>query len=400
MSADPDHTEQLAWQEIAAGRLDALVEAAGRCDATAPADVMRLRKKWNAAQVHAALELVEARRRGHAKFGDRVAQMLSHRVGMEQATSLPVARYKAQRIADTLGHGTQVIDVCCGIGGDLMSLREAGLQARGLDHSPLLTLMAGHNTGCPVITDTLDADWPLPKDCDAIHIDPDRRPGGGRTLDPHAFSPPLPVVAALASRCPALAVKFAPGTDAEDLPFPAEMEYISTGHGVSSTLVQAVAWCGSLQRSAPGTTTATRVEPTGGVSSFTGTPIEQTADGCAAFVYTADPSVERADLLGTLAGELGAGTVWPGVGLITSDRPLTHPLLRGYRLLAEHPWREEKVRDALHALDAGVVTVKTRDKVVDPDHVAPRLRGAGSRDLVVFVLRFGEPVKALITEPM
>jgi len=396
MATDADQPAPLAWRDLAAGRLDDLLHAAAQCDPTRPAEVMRLRKQWDAAQVHAALELTVARRRGEAKFGGRAATLLTDRVGMEQATSRHVARYKAQRFTRLLGQHARVLDLCCGIGGDLMGLRDAGLHATGIDSDPLHALMAAHNAGCGVATQHIDSDWQPPESIDAIHIDPDRRPGGTRTLDPHAFNPPLTVLEALRQRCPALVVKLAPGTDAGDLPFDAQLEYISD----AGTLVQAVAWCGPLADPHDAATVATRIDAAGQAHTFNGKPLEQTANDCGPYLFTADPSVERAGLLGTLAESLDAQTLWPGVGLLTADQPLGHPMLRGYRLLEELPWRESKARDALHAHGAGIVTVKTRDKAVDPDRVAPRLRGPGERALTLFVLRFGEPVRALIAEPI
>jgi len=391
--------ELQTWQAIAAGQHDDLLRAAQDCDARSPSDVMRLRKRWDAPLVHAALELVHARTRGLRKFGERAEQMLATRVGMEQASSLNVARYKASELLARAPQCGAVHDLCCGIGGDLLGFTDAGLNARGIDADPLHVFMASHNTGRPVAHQCIDADWPPPSDA-VLHIDPDRRPGNRRTHELDHFSPDLNTLRRLHERAAALAIKLAPGCDAADLPFPCEMAYVSEGTQGRSSLVQAVAWCGSLMRHAAGHATATRVEADGSTHSFQGEPVEQTSGGCRPLLYTADPAVERAGLLGTLAESINLETVWPGVGLIGAEQTQAHPLLRGYRLLAEMPWRAARVRQELARLRAGVVTVKTRDKAVDPDRVAATLRGKGERPLTVFVLRFGTPVKALITEPL
>ena len=89
-----------------------------------------------AERVAAALGQVELRRRAEAKLGDDAARMYFTRDGLEQATRAAVARHRAARLA--LG-GPSVVDLTCGIGGDLVAFARAGLTTAGIAGQPRRT---------------------------------------------------------------------------------------------------------------------------------------------------------------------------------------------------------------------------------------------------------------------
>src|SRR5215213_5985782 len=95
----------------------------------APADPLRaqaeLRRGAAPEHVAAALTQVMLRRKGVAKFGDLAERMYFTPDGLEQATRLPVARHRAARLR--AASATTVIDLGCGIGGDLLAGASAGL---------------------------------------------------------------------------------------------------------------------------------------------------------------------------------------------------------------------------------------------------------------------------------
>jgi hypothetical protein len=134
----------------------------------------RLRSDFPDDVVRGALSLVELRARGAAKFS-RAAQMWFNRVGLEQSTSEPVARHKAQRF-----HGP-VWDYCCGIGGDAAMLADH-CDVIAVDRDPAACLythwnaeaydVAGRVTAICADVESLNERRGL------LHIDPDRRTPG------------------------------------------------------------------------------------------------------------------------------------------------------------------------------------------------------------------------------
>ncbi|RMG40863.1 MAG: class I SAM-dependent methyltransferase, partial [Planctomycetota bacterium] len=91
----------------------------------------RLRARYPPDLVRAAVELIQARQRARGKFS-RADRMWFDRRGVEQATDELIARRKAERFA---AH-PEVVDLCCGVGGDTIALAQrTGVVA--VDESPL-----------------------------------------------------------------------------------------------------------------------------------------------------------------------------------------------------------------------------------------------------------------------
>src|SRR3954447_21075352 len=95
------------------------------------------------AQAAAALTQVDLRARGAAKFGEDAARMYFTPEGLEQATRASVARHRAARIA--LSRPSSVLDLGCGIGGDLLAMARAGLTVAGVDRDELRVEVARAN---------------------------------------------------------------------------------------------------------------------------------------------------------------------------------------------------------------------------------------------------------------
>jgi len=375
------------WKHVASPAGADLVDAAAAADAHDVAAVARLRRRWPAEAVRVALQLAEARKHGVAKFGDHAGVLVADPVGVQQASSHAVALHKARRFA---GAGAaSVIDLCCGIGGDAMGLRTAGLDVLAIDRDPVRAWMAGVNAACSSVAcdatavDAADA-W--------VHIDPARRDGRGRIFKLADYAPPPQAVAALLRAARGGAVKLSPGVDLADLAeaLPAgEVEFVSE----AGRLVQAVLWTGGLSR---GARTATRIDGDA-IATISGQPAAAPWGELERFLHTIDPAVERADLSGPLAAQHGLTAPHPKLGLLTGPAAVASPWLTAFELLDRLPWRQRHVKRWLARHHAGLVEVKTRGKAVDPDAAQPALSGSGDQRFTVFVLRFDTQADALMT---
>jgi len=90
-----------------------------------------------------ALTQVELRARAADKFGALAASMYFTPDGLEQATRLSVATHRAARL--TAFGASTVVDLGCGIGGDLVAFAQAGLTAAGVDLDPVRVAVAEAN---------------------------------------------------------------------------------------------------------------------------------------------------------------------------------------------------------------------------------------------------------------
>jgi len=244
------------------------------------------------------------------------------------------------------------------------------------------------------------------------HIDPGRRiadahnTGKRRIRRLADYQPGPEFLRRLIGRLPHGAVKLGPGIEFHDLAdqltdhLPAhELEFISE----QGRLVQAVLWTGELatqaSHGAQGSAiialrTATRLPD---AVSLTGQPGDPPIGPMQLFLHTVDPVVERAQLLHVLCAQTRTHAIHPALGILTGNEAVDSPWLTPFEMIAELPWRLKKVKAWLQAHNGGIVVVKTRGKAVNPDQVQQQLRGKGDETFTIFVLRFGQQVRALIT---
>ena len=373
------------WQFLLteqAGPLCTAVEAVGADPR--PADIDRLRKAYPDQPVAAALELVMARRRARQKF-PTAASLLCDRQGVEQATSAQVADYKARRFGDG-----PVMDLCCGIGGDAMSLARRG-ETIGVDSSDVRALMCRHNAGidvrCQDVAD-LVVETPL------VHIDPARRDEatGRRSWSLADLQPGLETIASISGQCDGAAIKLGPGIPRElTLPDPhATVEFIAEG----SALVQAVVWCGSL--ATPGA--SRRATDIARGISIEGIPLslpQRSTPG--SHLMVPHPAIERSQLMANVLDRCAYGELAPGLGILSAEEPFDSPWFEEFEILETLPPREDRVGRWLSQYGAGAVVVRSRDQAIDAEGWSRRLQGTGEEEVVLFGLRLGKKIRVFAT---
>jgi hypothetical protein len=217
--------------------------------------------------------------------------------------------------------------------------------------------------------------------CGAAVLDPARRAGGRRQLDPDAWSPPWTTAAALLERVPATVVKVAPGLDHDRVPPGIEAEWVSVG----GSIVEALLWGAGVSET---WRRATLVRD--------GTALELTADddpGLApvgavrGWLHEPDPAVIRSGLIATVAAGLDATLIDPTIAYLSSDERADSPWVSSYRVAEVLPFNLKKLKALLRARDVGRVVVKKRGSPIEPETLARQLRGPGSGSAVVVVTR-------------
>ncbi len=103
----------------------------------------RLRATATPEQAAAALTQATLRRRAEPKFGELAARLYFTPDGLEQATRPAVARHRAARLQAFAA--TTLVDLGCGIGGDLIASAEAGVVCAGVDLDPVRVAVAEAN---------------------------------------------------------------------------------------------------------------------------------------------------------------------------------------------------------------------------------------------------------------
>lgn len=350
----------------------------------------RLRRDHPAELVAAAMSQHTLRRRAAAKFGEDAQRMYFVPDALEQATRAPVAAHRAARLA-AMG-ATAVVDLGCGIGGDLVACARAGLRVRGVERDPVRAAVARANLaalGLAGEVEVGDATTTAIEPGEVAFVDPARRDGAGRTFSLDALVPAWDFVTALlAGRAVA---KVMPGIAHEAVPAGVQAEWVSDG----GDLVEACLWGAGFDLP-----TGRRATVLPARATLTSRGTVATTGDVLGHLVEPDDAVIRAGLVAELAEDLGGHLLDPHIAWITTDSPAAAPFGRAFRVETELPFREKQLRAALRDLDVGALTVKKRGVDVVPEQLVGRLKLKGSRPATIVLTRVAGEARAFLVEPV
>ena len=361
----------------------------------------RLRAEVGTDLAGPAWGIARQRQRARPAFGADADRLLFTGDTLEQAGRPQLADRRAARLL--AGGADAVADLGCAAGTDTVALARAGARVVAVDTDPVARELTRLNaaalglSGVEVLdADVVDlvarADDGRVAGCDAAVLDPARRAGGRRQLDPDRWSPPWSTVTALLDRLPNAVVKVAPGLDHDRVPDGVEAEWVSVG----GSIVEALLWGREPSRT---WRRATLVAD--------GVVHEVTADAdpgpapvgpVRGWLHEPDPALIRSGLMSLVAD--GATLIDPTIAYLTSDGPTDSPWLSSYRITEALPFNLKKLTRLLRARGIGRVVVKKRGSPIEPETLARQLRGPGTASAVVVVTRVAGTPTVLVCEPL
>lgn len=351
----------------------------------------------------AALTQAQLRGRAVAKFGSDAAQMWFTSDGLEQATRPRVAAHRAARLAAAAP--ASVIDLGCGIGGDLIAFARAGLTTAGVDLDPIRVAIARANLDAldlPGAVQQADATTMDLGGFGVAFADPARRGARGRTFDPDGWTPPWPFVASLLSR-PSV-VKVAPGIPHELVSQGVEAEWVSEAGEVK----EAALWSSALATCRRRATIIPAAQADGrhtGLATLTDEDDpwngrERPVRPVGAYLYEPDGAVIRAGLVTAVAAAVDGGLLDPHIAWVTADAGHRTPFARTYRMLERLPFRERQLKAALRERGIGTLTIKKRGVDVVPEELRQRLALRGQRAATLIMTSVAGQGAALLVDPV
>ncbi|MGZ0151019.1 THUMP-like domain-containing protein [Kribbella sp. WER1] len=360
---------------------------AAACDAFRPGSelqlVEKLRRRYDAPLVTAAVTQAALRHRAVAKFGQDAERMYFTPDGLEQATRTTVSTHRAARVAaariDTM------VDLGCGIGGDLIATARAGVQVTGVERDPETAAVARANLaafGLPGEVLVGDAETTDLTPYAMVFADPARRADGRRVFDHNAYSPPWSFVTGLLQRT--ACVKVAPGLPHDAIPDGVAAEWISDRGEVK----EAALWSGDLSDGTPrratllpeGTTVAAAPEADIG-------PVGR-------YLYEPDGAVVRAGLVTAVAAAVDGRLLDPRIAYVTAPQYVATPLASAYEVLEELPYKEKALRAWVRGQGIGTLEIKKRGVDLDPAQLRKKLAPKGSATATLIITRIGRDAVA------
>jgi hypothetical protein len=350
----------------------------------------QLRRAHPPALVAAAIEQVELRRRAATKFGTDAAQMYFTRDGLEQATTSAVAGYRFGRLAEQVH--TSVVDLCCGIGGDLLVASRHFGHVTGVDNDPLACAVARANLaalGCggDVVEDDAGS-HPLDRYA-GVFLDPARRTESGRAWHRDGYRPGWEFVEQVLTRTGC--VKTSPALPHDAVPSGVEAEWISVDGHVREICL----WSPDLHST---DRRATLLDSAGATCSITSDDAvaEIGVQAVGRYVHEVDPAVSAAHLVAVAAARIDGWLVDDHIGYLSSNRPTTSPFVRSYEVLDELPYQRKQLKTALRQRNVGSLTIKKRGVDVDPTQLRRELALRGSAEATVVLTRTPDRARAYL----
>lgn len=355
----------------------------------------------DAALVAAVLTQTKLRRRAAAKFGPFAERMLFTEPGLEQASRLSVAALHANRFRQA--GITEVADLGCGIGAESMALASLDINVKALEIDEVTAAVATYNLAPfeNAFVEQADVTELDLSKFGGLFFDPARRELGGpsreraaRKFDPAAFSPTFDFVIEAANKKPT-GVKFGPGHPHEAIPNEAEAQWVS----VDGDLVELGLWFGAVarpdvKRAALLITGNTRHE----ITSHSAERMDAPVGNLGGFVYEPDNAIVRSHLIGQLADQLDAQLFAPEIAYLTSDKEISSPWLKGYRVLDNLVFDRKKLKAYLRERNIGTLEIKKRGSDIVPEELRKELAPKGEGAATLIITRVGDAHRALVTE--
>ena len=349
--------------------------------------IENLRKSLNQAETSALIETAVLRIKAKKKF-KKAHLMYFLEDALEQATGEVISAHRAKRYKNY----KKVIDLTCGIGGDLAGIADAAGRAVGADIDEVRLEIAKANMkalGFFEKTEFYCGDLRRKWDGDGFFADPGRREKGKRIFRLDRLKPPLNEILELRKYIPSMGIKIMPGVDYNEIPKDCEVEFISH-EGICK---EAVLWFGDLRKSVGRRATilpeSIEIEEKETEPVKVGEPLS--------YIYEPDSAIIRAHFVEWLAGELKCHKLDKEIAYLTGDKLIKTPLARLWKIEEVLPFSLKKINKKLKELNVGEAVIKKRGTAVEPDHIRKKLKMTpGGRKAVIFLTRLMEKQSVLI----
>lgn len=322
---------------------------------------------------------------------------------LQQSTAWQISRLKARLIPPG-----PIVDLCCGIGGDSLSLAQRGPLV-AVDADPMMAQMAAANlrlrSAKSAATVACDAKVFSMPEGGAVHIDPDRRVQNKRATRVEAFQPDWESVLGIVRSQKAGLVKIAPATEIDEVAG-CHRAWFSLRRSVrEQTLIfgESLDLAGEIlgRPIADHERSAIIVDSSGGFCRFGGVPESEAdvCDGPREYLLDPDPAIRAAGLTESFCRQLDASVIGSPSGFLTSDKAVVHPAVICERVIWSGSSDDRKLRRELRSRKAFPRRVKTRRVAHDANELERRYRVCGDRPITLWIGRCGNRRYAAMTEP-
>ena len=344
-------------------------------------------------KVRLVMEQVALRKSANKKFS-RAMKMLFQRQLLEQATDERLAAYKASRLK---GKFNSLVDLCCGLGGDLIAF-SAISNCTGVDASPVAVRLAKVNTEAngfsPNVAESRAEDFNLEPEA-LVHIDPDRRAEGRRSTWLPGFSPGIEYLDRLIKVQQHVLIKLAPVTELPEHWNQCSRIWLGGPHECKQQLVEF-----SEERKTGICKSAAAVDRDGNVM-FEYTETEpgtrDVTERVGEFLFEPHSTVIAAKMIDSLANRLSLKRIASDVQYLTGSQ-CQHAALTSFRVLDVCKLNRKAITDSLQGHSIGRLEIKKRGVDHSLIEKFSNLKVAGDQAGVLVLTRVMDQYVAIVCQ--
>ena len=304
--------------------------------------------------------------------------------GAQQASSTLVAKYHAKRFS---GFQTYA-DLCCGNGIDLHYISENKQKAFAvdLDEDTLLAAKYNNRNNLNITFLQMKAEE-FPIEVEAIFIDPDRREGNRRLIDPEDLSPRLSDVLKLEKITPNIMMKLSPAMDYDslNLSYKHSFEFVSE-NGELKEILLCLGDFANLGKRAVLLPQEICLDENNQ---------ELTVSGIQKYILEPDPAVIRAGLVQDLGYNLGCDLLDSYLALLSSDHEIQSEFTKTYEVVDHFDYNLKKLKKYLRQAEIGRLVIKTRGFSQSVEQFRKKLNLKGNNETIMFIIRIGDGHKII-----
>ena len=354
--------------------------------------VIQKLRKLNVTPIRSGLLVKQVRLRaiGLRKFAQARSMLFDDRL-LQQATDERLAMYKARRYRAA----GQIVDICCGLGGDAIGLGNVA-NVTAVDSNDIACLLTRHNSAVnsnekfSVNVRQCDANSTVMESDSWFHIDPDRRSTDKRMTRVQDFSPGIALLSRIVEQQRHGAIKIAPASDLPDVwQGRCERQWIGDRHECKQQLL----WFGDCANSST-RKSASAIDDKGQIVFEWSEPerIDSAVDSrpvialtIQRFLYEPHATILAGGMTDSLAAQLELSRVDHNVEYLTGNEHLVHGAVSAFEVVVVVRLDRRDIRSALKASDCGLLEVKKRG--VDHNLMKPwqQMKFSGRTPLVLLL---------------
>jgi hypothetical protein len=310
-------------------------------------------------------------------------ELLFTEQGAQQASSWQLSQYHATKFKVY----NKIVDLCCGIGVDLINIAKGKEQVYAVDLGTDTLKLAEYNCknqNLNNITFMLGKSEEFDQQVDAIFIDPDRRPGSYRRIAPEEYSPPFSKIMEFRKICQNIAVKLSPALDYKrlNLPIDSTLEFVSENGSLKEILL----CMGKL--STKNCERKAVLLPTNLTLKNSNKKVE--ISEIQKFIFEPDSAIIRAGLVQELGSKIGYTLIDSKLALLTGSQIVQSNFGKIYEVEEIIKYDLKKVRKYVRENEIGELIIKTRGFPESVEKFRKKIKLKGKNSIVMFILRKGD----------